>query len=264
MTRAELKAKAKAQLQGKIGKIFVCMLIVFAITAVCSIILQQMSESSAYPALLTGLQAYSAEPGVLGAMERSVDLLIAAGVAYFISFLAAVKSDNKHSPGNPLARHEARVKAITIFCAVVLYKVLSMPQGIWIILTIIFIYIVQLSAAESCKLVRQRILTVPAGIILGGVYSGTLTAFDYRMAYLGPLIGAVGFFMLYYRHDFFRFTMLFMVAFTICADWLAGTAHEFNFLQLLAGRSLATVIGAAVFITVQKASECCNTTISAT
>ena len=38
MNRAELKAKAKAQLQGKIGKIFLCMLIVFAISAVCGVI----------------------------------------------------------------------------------------------------------------------------------------------------------------------------------------------------------------------------------
>ena len=38
MTRAELKAKAKAQLQGKIGKIFLCMLIYFAITLVCGMI----------------------------------------------------------------------------------------------------------------------------------------------------------------------------------------------------------------------------------
>ncbi len=38
MTRAELKAKAKEQLQGKIGILFVCMLIIGAIGAVCGFI----------------------------------------------------------------------------------------------------------------------------------------------------------------------------------------------------------------------------------
>ena len=38
MTRAELKAKAKEQLKGKVGKIFLCLLVVFAISAVCGII----------------------------------------------------------------------------------------------------------------------------------------------------------------------------------------------------------------------------------
>ena len=38
MNRAELKAKAKAQLQGKIGKIFLCMLIVVAISAACNLV----------------------------------------------------------------------------------------------------------------------------------------------------------------------------------------------------------------------------------
>lgn len=38
MNRAELKAKAKAQLQGKLGKVFICMLIVFAISLVLGMI----------------------------------------------------------------------------------------------------------------------------------------------------------------------------------------------------------------------------------
>lgn len=38
MNRAELKAKAKAQLQGKVGKFFLCMLIIFAIGMVCGVI----------------------------------------------------------------------------------------------------------------------------------------------------------------------------------------------------------------------------------
>lgn len=38
MTRAELKAQAKAQLKGNVGKIFLCLLIMFAIGLVCGLI----------------------------------------------------------------------------------------------------------------------------------------------------------------------------------------------------------------------------------
>ena len=57
MNRAELKAKAKAQLQGKIGKIFLCMLIVFAISAVCAAIpgIGTIASIIIAPALSIGL-----------------------------------------------------------------------------------------------------------------------------------------------------------------------------------------------------------------
>ena len=57
MTRAELKAKAKAQLQGKIGKIFLCMLIVVAISAACNLVpgIGTIASIIIAPALSIGL-----------------------------------------------------------------------------------------------------------------------------------------------------------------------------------------------------------------
>ena len=57
MNRAELKAKAKAQLQGKIGKIFLCMLIVVAISAACNLVpgIGTIASIIIAPALSIGL-----------------------------------------------------------------------------------------------------------------------------------------------------------------------------------------------------------------
>ena len=127
-----------------------------------------------------------------------------------------------------------------------------MPQGIWIILTIIFIYMNRQPGTDNIRLARQRIFSVPAGILLGGIYSGSAVMLDYRLAYLMLLIGAVGFFMLYYRNDFFAFSLFFMFAFTVYADWMNGSLRGFNFGQLLLARTLATVIGVTVLLMFEK------------
>lgn len=122
------------------------------------------------------------------------------------------------------------------------------------ILTIIFIYLAKTPDKQNITLARQRIISVPAGIILGGIYSGSAVIFDYRWAYLAPLIGAASFFVLFYYNDFFSFSLLFLFAFTVYADWSNGTLHEFNFQQLLFARSLATVIGAWILLIIEKSS----------
>ena len=58
--------------------------------------------------------------------------------------------------------------------------------------------------------------------------------------------------MLYYRHDFFSFSLFFMFAFNIYADWMSGTFRAFNFAQLLIARTLATAIGAAILLFLEK------------
>ena len=146
-------------------------------------------------------------------------------------------------------------ESLIIFCALFLCKLLAMPQGIWIVLTVIFIYMIRQPGESSQSLVRQRIFSVPAGILLGGIYSGSAVAMDYRLAYLMPLIGAAGFFMLYYRHNFFSFSLFFMFAFTIYADWMSGTFRTFNFAQFLLARTLATIIGAVILLTLEKISS---------
>ena len=224
--------------------------------AASGVILKKLPGGSAHPCLLVGMLAYNAAGGVHAATARIIDLLFAGITAWLVTLpLAPIKSGAiiAHT-GRTRSNYKIFVESFTIFCAILLYKLLYMKQGLWIVLTIIFIYMSKQANESSADLVRQRIFSVPAGILLGGVYSGTAVMFDYHWAYLSVLIGAVGFFMLYYRHDFFLFTLFFMTAFTICADWMTGTYREFNFLQLLFARSLATVIGAAVLLFIEKAA----------
>ena len=234
---------------------------------ICFIILKKLSIGAAYPVLLTGLQTYSATPGALAAAERSVDLLIAGATAWVITSLAAVpkKQLKTNASSDPiLTTYEAFIKALTVFCAIFLYHILSIPQGIWIILTVIFLYLVQSPEKRSIDLACQRIIAVPAGIILGGIYSSSAVIFDYRLAYLAPLVGTAGFFILFYFNDFFSFSLLFLFAFTVYADWGNGTFREFNFQQLLFARSLATAIGAGTLLIIEKSSAGVPSKISST
>ena len=232
-----------------------CQLLALILPILASyILLRLMPPGTAYPVLLTGFLAYSAPVGAFAAMERSIDLLIAAVIVMLINLLLAGKLKNPAVPAPefPLPRRRALLESLIIFCALFLYKLLAMPQGIWIVLTVIFIYMIRQPGESNQSLIRQRIFSVPLGIMLGGIYSGSAVIMDYRLAYLMPLIGAAGFFMLYYRHDFFSFSLFFMFAFTIYADWMSGTFRAFNFAQLLIARTLATAIGAAILLFLEK------------
>lgn len=219
-------------------------------------ILLVMSGSSAYIVLLAGFLAYSASPGAAAGAARIVDILLAGVAAYAVILLAGKNTPLPRVPdlGNPLPRSRARIESLTIFAGLFLYKMLSFPQGIWIVLTIIFICMIRQPADRDAYLVRQRIWAVPLGIILGGIYSAAVVGLDHRLAYFMPLLASAGFFMLYYRHDFFWFSLFFMFAFTVYADWASGTLRAFNFRQLLAGRSLATVMGSLLLLSIEKLS----------
>lgn len=218
------------------------------------IILRTMPADSAHLVLLTGFLAYTAAPGAAAAAGRCVDIVIAGAAAGLISWSAAVKSSSPATvqPDRFLSKPAATLESWTIFCTAFLYKSLPLPQSIWIVLTVIFIYMIRQPHESSISLVRQRIASVPLGILLGGLYSGTAVMLDHRLAYFMPVIAAAGFFMLYYRHDFFAFSLFFMFAFTVYADWMSGISCSFDFRQLLLGRTLATAIGAAVLLTIEK------------
>ena len=221
------------------------------------IVLKVMAPASAYQVLLTGFLTYSASTGAYAATERFFDILLAGLVAWGVSSFAATEGlqTAPEAPEKMLPTGKIVIETFTIFCAALLYRFLSMPQGIWIVLTVIFIYMVQSPAERTVFLVKQRIFSVPAGIMLGGLYSAAVVMLDYRLAYLTLLFGATGFFMLYYRHDFFWFSLFFMFAFTVCADWMSGALRDFHFMQFLFARSLATAIGAALLLVIEKAAE---------
>lgn len=221
-----------------------------------AVILKKMTSGSVFTVLLIGVLTYSAPPGAYFAIERSADILLASLVAWCVSWAAAIKkiAPEAEKPEYPLPPRSAFITGMCIFCATILYKLLSIPQGLWIVLTTIFIHMVQIPGEDTAHLIRQRIFSVPAGIFLGGLYSAAAVMLDYRLVYLSPLILSVGFFILYYKHDFFLFTLFFMFAFTVCADWMNGTLREFHFLQFLTARTLATIIGTAVLLAVEKFS----------
>ena len=229
---------------------------IFMPAAASWVILKKLPSASAYPALLPGFLAYSAAPGAYAAAERVFDLLLAGAASWLITLPipGKIRLPDDNSAEHTVSPARAFIDSFTLLSALFLYKILSMPQGIWIVLTPIFIFLARRPGEFGGELVRQRIFSVPAGILLGGVYSGTVVVFDYRLAYLAPLICAMGFFMLYYRHDFFLFSLFFMIAFTVCADWMTGTLHGFNFLQFLFARTLATIIGAALFAGVEQSA----------
>ena len=228
--------------------------------AVGYIILRIMSGNSAHIVLLAGCLAYTALPGAAAGAERVVDIFFAGGTAWVAAMLAcgAKTLDCSDDPGKPLPPAEAFKETLMLFCGLFLYKAFAIVQGIWITLTVIFICMLRQPGESNIKLVRQRIFSVPLGIMLGGIYSAAAVTADYRFAYFMPLIAAAGFFMLYYRHDFFLFSLFFMFAFTIYADWMSGNLHEFNFQQLLIARSLATVTGGAILLIFEKLATGCS------
>ena len=228
--------------------------------AVGYIILRIMSGNSAHIVLLAGCLAYTALPGAAAGAERVVDIFFAGGAAWVAAMLAcgAKTLYSSDDAGKPLPPAEAFSETLMLFCGLFLYKSLAIVQGIWITLTIIFICMLKQPGESNIKLVRQRIFSVPLGIMLGGIYSAAAVTADYRLAYFMPVIAAVGFFMLYYRHDFFLFSLFFMFAFTIYADWMSGNIHGFNFQQLLLARTLATVMGGAILLIFEKLATGCS------
>ena len=123
-------------------------------------------------------------------------------------------------------------------------QLLRLPQGTWIVLTILFINMSKPSAIPSPKLAWQRIFAVPLGIFMAGLLLGAFFRVDYRLIWLLPFIGAATFSVLYGSGNFFLFSILFMITLTIFSDWLMGPDQKFNFRELFFFRSAATLIGA--------------------
>ena len=130
-------------------------------------------------------------------------------------------------------------------------NVLKLSQGPWIMLTIVFIYLAVNETQDHVYFSKRRIFSVPLGLFLGAMYMSCLVYFNYQFIYLIPLLGALGFFILYYYDDYFFFTVMFMVAFSIYADWATGDMHQFHIREMILSRSLATTIGIVLVLLFQ-------------
>ena len=128
-----------------------------------------------------------------------------------------------------------------------LAETLRMGQGAWIMLTILFISQFSCLSGRYAEASLERIIATPLGLMLGGLYLMTLAFFDYRLICLLFPFGAFSFYLLNRNGDFFWFTVFFMMAFSIYADWSTGDIRRFHFAEMLVQRSVATLIG-SVFI----------------
>ena len=195
--------------------------------------------------MLIGCLAFSVSPGFAAAVGRCPDILIGVIVIMIVTTAGSAGTGQLALPAmQPYSLHEALALASELGIGMLIFRLLQLKQGVWIMLTILFIAMNEAAESSVKKFAYQRILAVPLGIIAGGFLLGTFCRIDYRFIWLVPFIGAAGFFMLYNYGNFFLFSIIFMIAMTLFADWAAGPYQRFNFWESFFSRSAATVYGA--------------------
>ena len=203
--------------------------------------------------LITGYLAFSAPSGWLQVLDRSAAAGIGVLVIMLITTLgnAGKRGGGVEVTGMPYSPYQALVLAAELGLGTLLCRLFQLKQGAWIMLTILFISMSETPHSPVKRLVFQRILAVPLGIIIGGFLLESFFRLDYRLFYLVPFIGAVGFFILYNYGDFFLFSIIFMLTLTLLSDWLTGPYHRFHFWDSFFSRSAATLLGALLELFMQ-------------
>ena len=196
--------------------------------------------------MITGYLALFAPPGFLPGVSRCLDIFCGVLVVMAVTALGNAARAKSKAPAVsvPFSFSEALELALLLGAGTFLFRALHLKQGPWIMLTMLFITMSRSPGNTAGKLAFQRIIAVPAGIILGGFLLGTFSIIDYRFVYLVPFIGAVGFWIFYNCGDFFLFSLIFMIALTIFSDWMAGPSQRYNFWEGFFSRSLSTLLGA--------------------
>ena len=192
--------------------------------------------------LIVGYLACFAPGGLIPALDRCGEILFGTAVVFLITTLAN-GTGNAPVFSAPFPFYFSFVLSAELLLGHLAASLLQLKQGPWVMLTILFICQAAQNGSSSESLVYQRIFSVPLGILLGGWYLSCFCYLDNRFVYLVPFIGAAGFWMLYQTGNFFFFTVFFMMAFTILADWQTGPAEYFYFKDLLFSRSFATLLG---------------------
>ncbi|MBO5667953.1 MAG: hypothetical protein J6S43_02390 [Lentisphaeria bacterium] len=198
--------------------------------------------------LLTGCLGISAPPGFLPAAGRSIDILTAIPVIMVVTALGnAGRQENGETNLAPIpySPYQAMVFSAKLGIAMSISGILQLTQGIWIMMTLLFINMSKTSDSSGEKLAWQRVFAVPAGILIGGLLLGTFFRIDHRFIWLLPLVAATGFFILY-SGNFFLFSIIFMITLTVFSDWQTGAGHRFNFWENFFPRTTATWIGAMI------------------
>jgi len=196
--------------------------------------------------MLTGYLGLSAPPGFLPAIGRSIDLLAGIIIITAVTTLGNIPSKgqkNIHYVQRTSAARQALTLSAKLGIGALLAEILQLRQGMWVMMTLLFINMSKAPDSSGSRFAFQRIFAVPLGIIAGGFLLGTFYSIDNRFIWLLPFIGAMGFFILYNYGDFFLFSIIFMISLTCFSDWMAGTYHRFNFWESFFSRSIATLLG---------------------
>ena len=225
------------------------LLVILPSLAAAAILRFLPGKSAACSMCIVGYLAFFAPGSWLPAVDRAFGIALGIPVvlladALFHSRLPETSSsDDRFSLGDSLKL--GSLLAVGTWLA----EALDLAQGAWIMLTILFICQSCCNGGNFAEASLERIIAVPLGLLLGGLFLGCLVFFDYRFIYLLFPFGALGFYLLRCNGDFWGFTVLFMMAFSIYADWATGDIHRFHFAELVFQRTVATLIG-SVFMMV--------------
>ena len=225
------------------------------ISALCSFLtlIAIPDKSHSTIILLTALLALSAPSGFTAALNRSLDIVFAGIVVLAVTTLCNlfVHQDESAPPAPAAPRYSIRqAAAVTaeITIGFIISLLINHKQAVWIMLTTIFILMSESSQLPAAKIVPERIVATPLGILFAGIYLATLCNIDYRWCYIVPFTGTLGFFILYLKKDYSLFTFLFMFTVSVFNDWMLGTGKSFHFAEIMFVRSLATVIGGTLVL----------------
>ena len=201
---------------------------------------------------IVGFLAFFAPCGYLPAMDRTLEILF--GIPMILAGCALFHSNAPEPDGfyDSFDLKESMILALMLGIGIWISETMNMVQGAWIMLTLLFIVQFAYGNGDYRKASRDRIAAVPIGILLGGIFMGCLTYFDYRLSFLLIVPALLGFYLLYQKKSFFLFTIFFMMTITIYADWETGDSRRFHFNELLFWRSAATMIATGILLLFQK------------
>ena len=201
--------------------------------------------------LLGGYLTLFTPPGVTAALNRALDLAFAGVVVLLVTSVCNIfvpASAGRAQTEKPYTLRHKSIITAELAAGFVISLFFKHEQSVWIMLTILFIHMAENPLTDTEQLTRERLAATPAGILLGGIYLAAFCSTNYRMIYIVPFAGTLGFFVLYLKNNYFLFTLLFMFTLTLFTDWMLGTGSRFHFTEIMFVRSIASVIGGLLLL----------------
>lgn len=217
--------------------------------AFCSYYIMRMirNHTIACVAVIVGHIGLISPGGFMASADRLIALLLFSLTASIISALLAgmIHSKLNYFPAYPgsYTRSEALKFTLMLLIGNFIMQATTMPESIWIPLTVAFVYYAKDRTPDMDGLLFLRLWGTFAGLFCGFLFMGCLTYFDYKMIYLMPFLGAFGFFILYYTRNYFVYTLFFMMAFCMYDDFITGELANAHLMQMVFSRTFATMLG---------------------